>query len=78
VTAFYAAGLARRGKSDLARRYCEGIHAANRLERDGREWSFSEYVHGREHTPGGTTHMGWSAAAAVIAEEFAAGNRLFE
>jgi hypothetical protein len=78
VTGFYAASLAKRGKLELAERYCTGIHAANRMEKEGRPWSFPEYLHGKEHTPGGTSSMGWSAAAAVIAEQFASGKRLFE
>ena len=78
VTAFYAASLARRGELELARRYRDGIHAANRRERDGAPWSFSEYLNGRTHEPGGTYPMGWSAAAAVIADAFVGGGRLFE
>jgi glycogen debranching enzyme len=78
VTGIYAAGLAARGKTELARRYCEGIHGANRLKMNGREWSFPEYVHGEKHTPGGTSPMGWSAAGAILAEEYARGKRLFE
>jgi len=77
VTAFYAASLARRGKGDLARRYADGIHAANRLPIDDSPWSFPEYVHGKEHTAGGTHPMGWSAAAAVIAEQAIKGKRVF-
>jgi glycogen debranching enzyme len=77
VTGFYAASLAKRGKSDLAWRYVAGVHAANRLDKDGRVWSFPEYLHGQKHTPGGTSPMGWSAAAAVIAEQSARGERLF-
>jgi len=78
VTGFYAAALAMRGKKELARRYCDGIHASNRLERSGRDWSFSEFVHGRHHTAGGTYPMGWSAAAAVIAENAYNGRAIFE
>lgn len=78
VTGFYAASLAKRGQRDLARRYCEGIHSANRLEKDGQSWSFPEYVHGEKHTAGGTSPMGWSAAAAVIAEQAVAGKMLFD
>jgi len=77
VTAFYAASLAKRGKTSLARRYRDGIHAANRRERDGRPWAFSEYLDGRSHEPGGTYPMGWSAAAAVIADAYVEGERLF-
>lgn len=61
---------------DLARRYTNGIHRANRLSMDGEPWSFPEYVHGREHTAGGTHPMGWSAGAAIIAEQALRGNKL--
>ena len=77
VTAFYAAGLAQRGQVELARCYRDGIHAANRRERDGEPWSFSEYLNGRSFEPGGTAPMGWSAAAAVIADAYVSGERLF-
>ena len=77
VTGFYAASLASRNQTDLARRYCLGIHAANHLAMDGQPWSFPEYVHGQQHTPGGTSPMGWSAAAAVIAEQSLRGKHLF-
>ncbi len=78
VTGFYAASLAKRGQTERARQYCNGIHAANQQEKDGREWSFPEYLHGRQHTPGGTSPMGWSAAAAVIAERAVQGKHLFQ
>lgn len=78
VTGFYAASLAHRGDIELARRYCDGIHAANGLEIGGRQWGFAEYLHGRKHTPGGTSPMGWSAAGGIIAEQFVRGKRLFE
>ena len=77
VTAFYAASLAQRGKVDLARRYRDGIHVANRRPREGEAWSFSEYLNGRTLEPGGTAPMGWSAAAGVIADAYVAGERLF-
>ncbi len=78
VTAFYAASLAQRDELELARRYRDGIHAANRRPRDGEPWSFSEYLNGKTHEPGGTYPMGWSAAAAVIADAYVGGGRLFE
>ncbi|SRR6056297_1840366 len=78
VTAFYAASLAQRGKHDLACRYTEGIHAANRLPMDDEPWSFPEYVHGKDHAAGGTHPMGWSAASAVIAEQAVKGNQLLD
>ncbi|MDF1523179.1 MAG: hypothetical protein P1P87_10215, partial [Trueperaceae bacterium] len=76
VTAFYAAGLAQRGDLEGARTYRDGVHAANRRARDGEPWSFSEFLHGRSHEPGGTWPMGWSAAAAVIADAYVEGARL--
>jgi glycogen debranching enzyme len=78
VTAFYSASLARRGKQKLAARYRDGIHAANRLERHGEPWGFSEYVHGKNHGGEGTSPMGWSAAAAVIADKALEGEFVFE
>ena len=77
MTAFYAASLAQRGKRELAETYRDAIHAANALERDGEAWSFSEFLHGRTHEPGGTTPMGWSAAAGIIAAAYVEGERLF-
>ncbi|WP_153558499.1 amylo-alpha-1,6-glucosidase [Roseimaritima sediminicola] len=77
VTAFYAASLAQRGKPQLARRYADGIHAANRSETDGGHWSFPEFLHGKQHVAGGTHPMGWSAAAAVIAEAALDGKNVF-
>jgi hypothetical protein len=44
---------------------------------DGTPWSFPEYVHGRTREAGGTRHLGWSAAAAVIGHHALAGSRLF-
>lgn len=78
VTGFYAASLAKRGRVELARQYVTGIQRANQREMDGREWSFPEYLHGRDHSAGGMGPMGWSAAAAVIAEQYVRGARLFE
>jgi len=77
VTAFYTAALARRDNRDLARRYADGVHDANRRETDDRPWSFPEFLHGQTHAPGGVSPMGWSAAAAVIAEWAVRGEQLF-
>lgn len=68
ITGFYVAALAKRGKAKLAKQYLKGIHCANALESESEAWSFPEYVHGKDLTPGGTLHQGWSAAAAIIAE----------
>lgn len=78
VTGFYAAALAASGKPELAEKYTRGIHEANRREKDGQLWSFPEYLDGKEFAPGGTRYMAWSAAAAVLAEKYLEGKRLFE
>ncbi len=77
VTGFYVASLAQRDEPGRARLHLESLHRANRLEAGGEPWSFPEYVHGRRHTPGGTHPMGWSAAAAIIAEKYVDGERFF-
>lgn len=78
VTAFYVADLARRGKRERAETFLNGIHQANRMEMDGRPWSFPEFVHGRDHTPQGMSHMGWSAAAAIIGQAALDGQTIFD
>jgi hypothetical protein len=76
ISGFYAADLAARGKLEAARRQVIEIHKANRLEMDGKSWSFPEYVHGTLHTAQGTFRQGWSAAGAVIGH-FALENKRF-
>lgn len=66
ITGFYVADLAQRGDQERARRYLDGIHRANALPMSGKDWSFPEFIHGKKHTPGGTSPLAWSAAAAVI------------
>lgn len=77
VTCFYAAALAARDRGELASQYAEAIHSANRLSMDDEAWAFPEFLHGQTRKPGGTSQMGWSAAAAIIAEGFIEGKRLF-
>jgi len=83
VNGFYAAGLARRGKVEEARRILLAVHEANRLPfqtagQEGKAWSFPEYVHGKTGIAGGVQPMGWSAAGALIADAYLTGKRLFE
>ena len=76
VTGFHVAALAARGKHDRARRFLRSLHEANHLSRDGEPWSFPEFIHGKDGTPGGTSPMGWSAAAAVIGEKALEGSHI--
>ncbi len=77
LTGFHVAALARHGEQAAAKRFLAAIHTANALEADGEPWSFPEFVHGRDFTPHGTLHQGWSAAAAVIGEHALQGASLF-
>lgn len=77
VTGFYVADLAARGHTELAGQYLEGVHAANGRQYEDASWGFPEFLHGKEHTPGGTPKLGWSAAAAVIGQHALNGNVLF-
>jgi glycogen debranching enzyme len=77
ITGFYVADLAKRGRQDRASKFLDAIHRANALEMGGEPWCFPEYVHGKNLTPGGTSHQGWSAAAAVIGHAALAGALLF-
>lgn len=68
IAGFYVADLAGRGEIDRGRRVLEAIHFANSLPHENiDEWSFPEFIHGKNHTAGGTPLQGWSAAAAVTA-----------
>jgi hypothetical protein len=73
VTGFYVADLARRQRTDAARRHLQAIHCANALPMEDEDWGFPEYVHGQKFTAGGTRHQGWSAAAAIIGHHALAG-----
>lgn len=77
ITGFYVADLGARGHRGKAHRFLDGIYQANAMERDGTAWTFPEYVHGRNFTPGGTFMQGWSAAAAVIGHNALEGKPLF-
>jgi hypothetical protein len=77
LTGFYAADLARRGLGDRAVHFARALHRGNALEMDGEDWSFPEYVHGQKLTASGVRHQGWSAAAAVIAENAIAERKVF-
>jgi glycogen debranching enzyme len=68
ISGFYVADLAKRNKIKAAERHLHKIHQANSLPMEGEPWSFPEYIHGKDFTPGGTRHQGWSAAGAVIGE----------
>lgn len=77
ITGFYVADLARRGKKDAARRYLKGVHTANAAEMNSKDWSFPEYVNGKNFSPGGTRGQCWSAAGAIIGHQSLNGKKVF-
>lgn len=77
LTGFYVADLARRGRTSEAKRFLDGIDRANALIMDDEPWSFPEFVHGLDLTPGGTRRQGWSAAASIMGHLALRGRTLF-
>ncbi len=77
ITGFYVADLAQRGKHNEAEQYLEAINKANASGKDNEEWSFYEYFHGKNLTPGGTRQQGWSAAASIIGHHSLSNEAIF-
>jgi hypothetical protein len=77
ITGFHVADLARREKTHLAITYLSGIHSANAMAMADRPWSFPEYVHGHDYTPGGRPHQCWSASAAMMGHYAIKGKEVF-
>ena len=77
ITGFYVADLARRGKHSIAEKYLAGIHRSNAMVKDGRSWSFPEYVNGNNFSPGGTANQCWSASAALMGHYAMKGEKVF-
>lgn len=77
ITGFYVADLAHRRRTERAQEFLAAIDRANALPMSGQPWSFPEFVHGRHYTPGGTPHMAWSAAGAIIGHRSLLGHRVF-
>lgn len=77
ITGFYAADLALRGMTEDAQAYLHGIHQANSMCMDDNEWSFPEYVHGKNFQPGGNSFQCWSASAALVAHYALQGKEVF-
>jgi hypothetical protein len=77
INGFYVADLARRGKKAEAKMYLKAIHLANKMDAEGGEWGFYEFIHGRKLIPGGTRNQGWSASAAVLGHYALQGKEYF-
>ncbi|MGD2028730.1 MAG: glycoside hydrolase 100 family protein [Desulfobacterales bacterium] len=77
ITGFYVADLARRNKEETARSFLKGVYAANALKMNSADWSFPEYINGKNFSPGGTRNQCWSAAGAIIGHQALNGKRVF-
>jgi hypothetical protein len=77
ITGFYVADLARRNRKDAARIYLKGIHDANASEMNSKDWSFPEYINGKNFIPEGTRNQCWSAAGAIIGHQALNGKQVF-
>jgi hypothetical protein len=77
ITGLYVADLARRQQLQRAEKFLQAINTANAMSMNDVPWSFAEYIHGKQHTPGGNQFQGWSAAATLIGTESINGKTLF-
>jgi hypothetical protein len=64
VGVFHVAALAEGGMREHARRDLAGLARANALG----DWVFTEWLHGRDGTPGGMPGQSWSAAGFLLAQ----------
>lgn len=67
--ALWITALAEAGRPRAARSGLVGLARANAL----RNWSFSEWLHGRSGRPGGMVGQSWNAAAFLVAHHVVAG-----
>jgi glycogen debranching enzyme len=76
VAGFWTAGLVRSGKKKIAASSYEVISNNNYHDKNGEEWGFFEWHHGKTVEPGGTRYTVWSAAGEIIAERAVHGGML--
>lgn len=69
LTGLEVMGLVRHGAWERARHLLTAINTANAKGSDNGQWDFAEYHHAQTHLPMGTKHVGWSAAAGVLAHQ---------
>jgi glycogen debranching enzyme len=69
LTGLEVMGLVRHGAWERARHLLTAINTANAKGSDNSQWDFAEYQHAQTHLPMGTKHVGWSAAAGILAHQ---------
>jgi hypothetical protein len=77
ISGFYIADMVKNKEIEKAERYLADLHRANRMDMDGQSWSFPEFIHGKNFTPGGNQHQGWSASAALMGHYALQGKKVF-
>jgi glycogen debranching enzyme len=77
ISGFYIADMVQNGELEKAGRYLADLHRANRMDMNGQPWSFPEFIHGKNFTPGGNQHQGWSASAALMGHYALQGKKVF-
>ena len=77
ISGFYIADMVQNGELEKAGRYLADLHRANRMDMNDQPWSFPEFIHGKNFTPGGNRHQGWSASAALMGHYALQGKKVF-
>lgn len=77
ISGFYIADMVQHGEREKAKKYLADLHRANRMDMDNQPWGFPEFIHGKNLTPGGNRHQGWSASAALMGHYALKGKKVF-
>ncbi len=77
ISGFYIADMVQNGELEKARLFQTDLHRANRMSMNNEPWSFPEFIHGKNFTPGGNRHQGWSASAALMGHYAIQGKKVF-
>ena len=77
ISGFYIADMVQNGEIEKARVFLADLHRANHMSMNNEPWSFPEYIHGKNLTPGGNRHQGWSASAALMGHYAIQGKKVF-
>jgi glycogen debranching enzyme len=77
ISGFYIADMVQNGEPEKAEKYLADLHRANRMTMDNQPWGFPEFIHGKNFTPGGNRHQGWSASAALMGYHALQGKKVF-
>ncbi len=77
ISGFAIADMVQNGELEKARTFLADLHRANRMSMNNEPWSFPEFIHGKNFTPGGNRHQGWSASAALMGHYAIQGKKVF-